>query len=258
MHETWSWHAYWFALGFLRKVGCDTALRAVLRPCHGTCSVLVPLVRKKTSLTALRTAIKPVDPSSREHRAAAVLHGCLAVNSTPACFSSPTRVVPHSFRTPCSSYACLLVSPSRRLTGASVPAAATGQPSSGSAPRTTPEPTNHLSASPRPQWSCPCHTLTCSAPVLAGIRAPAAAPPPVRRRRSPATSPVNPPPPIDSGWAQLLISLVCCHPAPHLAAGELAIAVGSRGGEGKGMVVKISKRPGTRVLKDYIPLLCFS
>jgi hypothetical protein len=27
--------------------------------------------------------------------------------------------------------------------------------------------------------------------------------------------------------------------APHLAAGELAIAVGSMGGEGKGMVVKI-------------------
>jgi hypothetical protein len=126
-------------------------LRAVLWPCHGPCPDLVPLVRKKTSLTALRTAIKPVGPSSREHRAAAVRHGCLTVNSTPACLSSPTRAAPHSTGTPCSSCARSLACPSRRLTGASVPAAAAGQPSSGSAPRTTSEPTNHLSASPRPQ-----------------------------------------------------------------------------------------------------------
>jgi hypothetical protein len=126
-------------------------LRAVLRPCHGPCPDLVPLVRKKTSLTTLRTAIKLAGPSSREHRAAAVRHACLTVSSTTACLSSPTRAAPHSTGTPCSSCARSLACPSCRLTGASVPAATAGQPSSGSAPRTTSEPTNHLSASPRPQ-----------------------------------------------------------------------------------------------------------
>jgi hypothetical protein len=124
-------------------------LRAVLRPCHGPCPNLVPLVRKKTSLTALRTAIKPAGPPSREHRAAAVRHGCLMVNPTPACFSSPTRAAPHSFRTPCSSCACLLVCSSRQLTGVVSPAAADGQPSTSSAPRAIPEPTNRLSPFPR-------------------------------------------------------------------------------------------------------------
>jgi hypothetical protein len=37
----------------------------------------------------------------------------------------------------------------------------------------------------------------------------------------------------------LLFSLTRFPAAPHLAAGELAVAVGSRGGEGKGMFVKI-------------------
>jgi hypothetical protein len=32
MQETWSWHAYRFALGFLRKIGCDsTPIRSVHR-----------------------------------------------------------------------------------------------------------------------------------------------------------------------------------------------------------------------------------
>jgi hypothetical protein len=124
-------------------------LRAVLRPCHGPCPDLVPLVRKKTSLTALRTAIKPAGPSSREHRAAAIRHGCLTVNSTPACFSSPTRAAPHSFMTPCSSYARLLVCSSRQLAGVVSPTAAAGQSSTSSAPRAIPEPTNRLSPFPR-------------------------------------------------------------------------------------------------------------
>jgi hypothetical protein len=41
-------------------------------------------------------------------------------------------------------------------------------------------------------------------------------------------------------------SLVC-HPVLHLAAGELSIVVGSKGGEGKGMVVKDLKPPGSQV-----------
>jgi hypothetical protein len=32
--------------------------------------------------------------------------------------------------------------------------------------------------------------------------------------------------------------------APSLTVGELAVAVGSKGGDGKGMVVKIKKLPG--------------
>jgi hypothetical protein len=35
----------------------------------------------------------------------------------PACFSSPTRAAPHSFRNPCSSCARWLVCPSRQLAG---------------------------------------------------------------------------------------------------------------------------------------------
>jgi hypothetical protein len=37
----------------------------------------------------------------------------------------------------------------------------------------------------------------------------------------------------------LLFSLACLPAAPHLATGKLAVAVGSREGKGKGMVVKI-------------------
>jgi hypothetical protein len=29
MHETWSWHAYRYALGFLRKIGCDINRRVI-------------------------------------------------------------------------------------------------------------------------------------------------------------------------------------------------------------------------------------
>jgi hypothetical protein len=159
--------------------------------------------------------------------------GALTVNSTPACFCSQTRAAPHSTMTPCSSCACLLNCLSRRLTGASVLAAAAGRPSPSSAPRAIPEPTNRISTSPRSQWSCPCHTLTSSAPVLARIWVPAAAPPPVRRRRLPATPTVNPPPPIGRGWAQLLIPLACLPVAPHLAAGELAFAAGCKGEESR-------------------------
>jgi hypothetical protein len=165
-------------------------------------------------------------PSAVRHRSP---HGELH----PDCFSSQTRAAPHSTRTPCSSCACLLACLSRQLTGASVPAAATGQPSPSSAPRAIPEPTNRISTSPRSQWSCPCHTLTSSAPVLARIWVPAAAPPPVRRRRLPATPTVNPPPPIGRGWAQLLIPLACLPVAPHLAAGELAFAAGCKGEESR-------------------------
>jgi hypothetical protein len=89
--------------------------------------------------------------SSREHPAAAVRHGCLTVNSTPAYLSSPTRAAPHSLRTPDSSCARLLVGSSCQLAGVVSPAAAAGQPSTSSASRSSPEPTNHLSASPRPQ-----------------------------------------------------------------------------------------------------------
>jgi hypothetical protein len=77
--------------------------------------------------------------------------GALTVNSTPVGFSSQTRATPHSTRTPCSSCTRLLACPSRRLTGASVPAAAAGQPSTSSAPRAIPEPTNRLSTFPRSQ-----------------------------------------------------------------------------------------------------------
>jgi hypothetical protein len=48
----------------------------------------------------------------------------------------------------------LLACPSRRLTGASVPAAAAGQPSTSYAPRVIPVPTNRLSTSPKSQCSC--------------------------------------------------------------------------------------------------------
>jgi hypothetical protein len=125
-------------------------LRAVLRPCRNPYLDLVSLARKKTSLAALRTAIKSAGPSSCGRRAAAVRHGCLTTNSTPACYSSPTRAASHSFRTPYSSCARLLVCSSRQLAGVVSPAAAAEQPSTSSAPRAIPEPTNRLSPFPRP------------------------------------------------------------------------------------------------------------
>jgi hypothetical protein len=120
---------------------------------HATAHALTwfPWCARKPPPTALRTAIKQTGPSSREHRAAVVRHGCLTVSSTPACFSSPTRAAPHSFRTPCSSCACLLVCSSCQLAGVISPAAAARQPLTGSASRSSPEPTNHLSTFPRPQ-----------------------------------------------------------------------------------------------------------
>jgi hypothetical protein len=99
--------------------------------------------------TALSWAIKPTGLPPREHRAAVVRHGCHTVNSTPACFSSPTRAAPHSFRTPCSSCAHLLTCSSRQLAGVVSPAVVAGQPSTSSAPRAIPEPTNRLSPFPR-------------------------------------------------------------------------------------------------------------
>jgi hypothetical protein len=45
---------------------------------------------------------------------------------------------------------------------------------------------------------------------------------------------------------------------PPLAAGELAVAISFKGGEGKGMVVKVSKLPWTRVPKDSYPFVYFS
>jgi hypothetical protein len=108
-----------------------------------------PWCARKPSPTALRTAINPVGPSSR-----APSRRCLPWmpygELHPACFSSQARAAPHSSRTPSTSCARLLACPSHRLTGASAPAAATGQPSTGSAPRSSPEPTNHLNTSPRP------------------------------------------------------------------------------------------------------------
>jgi hypothetical protein len=35
MHETWSWHAYRYALGFLRKIGCDSG-GGINSPSHQT------------------------------------------------------------------------------------------------------------------------------------------------------------------------------------------------------------------------------
>jgi hypothetical protein len=125
-------------------------LRTVLRPCHDPYLDLVPLAFKKTSVTALCTAIKPAGPSSRGRRAAAGRHGCLTVNSTPAYFSSPTHAASHSFRTPCSSCVRLLVCSSHQLAEVVSPAAAAEQPSTSSAPRAIPEPTNRLSPFPRP------------------------------------------------------------------------------------------------------------
>jgi hypothetical protein len=119
---------------------------AMPRPIPGLASTLCPshrLNRLKLSYKAGRSSPR----ASTEPPPSAI--GALTVNSTPACFSSPTRAAPHSIRTPCSSCASLLTCPSRRLTGASVPAAAAGQPSTSSAPRAIPEPTNRLSTSPR-------------------------------------------------------------------------------------------------------------
>jgi hypothetical protein len=71
------------------------------------------------------------------------------------------------------------------------PAVAAGQPPTSSSPRAIPKPTNRLSLFPRSPRSYPCHTLTSSAPVLAGVRVPAAAPPLVCRRRSPLAGDIS-------------------------------------------------------------------
>jgi hypothetical protein len=88
--------------------------------------------------------------SSHGHRAAGIRHECHLVNSTPACFPSPTRAVFHFTRTPSSSCARLLVCSSCQLAGGISPAATAEQPMSNSASRSSPGPTNHLSASSRP------------------------------------------------------------------------------------------------------------
>jgi hypothetical protein len=119
-------------------------------PCHDPYPDLVPLVRKKTSPNRLAHGYKAGRSSlawaPSRRRPPWMPYGELH----PACFSSQTRAAPHSTRTPSSSCARLLACPSRRLTGASAPAAAAGQSSTGSASRSSPEPTNHLNTSPRP------------------------------------------------------------------------------------------------------------
>jgi hypothetical protein len=125
-------------------------LRVVLRPCHDPYPDLVPLVRKKTFPNRLAHGYK----AGRSFLARAPSRRCSPWmpygQLHPACFSSQARAAPHSSRTPSRSCARLLACPSHRLTRASAPAAATGQPSTGSAPRSSPEPTNHLNTSPRP------------------------------------------------------------------------------------------------------------
>jgi hypothetical protein len=69
-------------------------------------------------------------------------------------------------------------------------------------------------------------------------------PPPARRRRSPATP-----------SAQLHIPLTCLPAAPSLTAGELAVAVGSKGGDCKGMVVKIKKTSRGFPVKRFFTLV---
>jgi hypothetical protein len=68
----------------------------------------------------------------------------------PACFSSPTHAASHFVGPPCSSCVRLLVCSSCQLAGGIPPAAAAGQSTTSCASRSSPEPTNHLSASPRP------------------------------------------------------------------------------------------------------------
>jgi hypothetical protein len=114
-------------------------LRAVLRPCHNPYPDLVPLVRKKTSPNHLAHGYKAgrsfLARAPSRRRPPWMPYGELH----PACFSSQALAAPHSTRTPSSSCARLLACPSRRLTGVSAPAAAAGQPSMGSAPRSSPE-----------------------------------------------------------------------------------------------------------------------
>jgi hypothetical protein len=111
----------------------------------------------------------------------------LPVNSTSDCLSSQTRAAPHSTRTPCSSCTRLLACPSRRLTRASVPVAAAGQPSASSTLRATPEPTNPSSTFPRAPRSPACSTLLSPTCSLTGLRAATALLLRCRRRRSPVT-----------------------------------------------------------------------
>jgi hypothetical protein len=130
---------------------CVAVHPVVPRPCRACTASPLALVCKAT-LNRLELGYKVGRSSPRastEPPPSAI--GALTVNSTSACFSLQTRVVPHFTRTPYSSCACLLACPSRRLTGASVPAAAAGQPSTSSAPRAIPEPTNRLNTFPRSQ-----------------------------------------------------------------------------------------------------------
>jgi hypothetical protein len=85
------------------------------------------------------------------------------------------------------------------LAGLRFPATAPLPPSVSSALRANPEPANHPSAPTRSQRSYPCHTLTSSAPFLAGIQVPAVAPLPDRRRRSSERPPPSNLWPIDPG-----------------------------------------------------------
>jgi hypothetical protein len=130
---------------------CVAAHPAVPRPCHACTASPLALVCKE-ALNRLELGYKAGRSSPRESTEPPLSAiGALTVNSTPACFSSQTRAAPHSTRTPCSSCARLLACPSHRLTGASVTAAAAGQPSTSSAPRAIPEPTNRLSTTARSQ-----------------------------------------------------------------------------------------------------------
>jgi hypothetical protein len=130
---------------------CVAVHPAVPRPCRACTASPFALVCKE-ALNRLELGYKAGRSSPRastEPPPSAI--GALTVNSTPACFFSQTRAAPHSTRTPCSSCAHLLACPGRRLTGASVTTTAAGQPSTSSAPRAIPEPTNRLSTSPRSQ-----------------------------------------------------------------------------------------------------------
>jgi hypothetical protein len=72
------------------------------------------------------------------------------VNPTLRSLASPTRLAPTAPRVPNSFSACLLVCPSGQPAGVISPAAAAGQPPTSSTFRSSPKPTDRLSAIPRP------------------------------------------------------------------------------------------------------------
>jgi hypothetical protein len=90
-------------------------------------------------------------------------------------------------------------------------------------------------------------------PLFTVVRAPAAAPSlRRRRRRSPATTrPILLHQSIAGEPNFTSLSLVCL-PVPHLAAGEHAAAVGSKGGT-KGLIAKDLKLLGSYTQKDSFP-----